>query len=735
MIMNLKWTFLLLVLVFSCKQKTKPSINKSSVTDKEVKPITTQKSGTTQMIKLINEAQDKINPIRTIYLASSQKADILLEKFKNTNNPQEKFQFGTIGGYDLINAGRNEQAIVLLSQIVEMAAKAGAPPSSIAQAKRLLALAYMRLGETENCLQNPNEDSCIIPIEGKGVYKMTSAVETAISLYSEMLEADPLDYESIWMLNFAYMTLGKWPQSVPKKFRFPEKSFNSKYKIPKFQSTANQKGVATVAMSGGCIMDDFNNDGFLDLIATSWGFHDQIKYFQNDGKGGFVDKTYESKLTGLTGGLNCMQTDYNNDGHMDFFVPRGAWFRETGKIPNSLIKNNGDGTFTDVTIESGLLSYYPTQVAVWADFNLDGNLDVFIGNEATTKFDCPSELFLNNGDGTFKNILNDVGLQGSKGLIKGAAAGDVNNDGWPDLYISHLHAKNQLFLNQAKKDGLSFVDISAKAKIEEPINSFPTWFWDYDNDGLEDIFVAGYGGDQEQRTAAYFVAQNYLGKYVGGDCRFYKNLGNNDFEDKTKDLGVTDAMSAMGSNFGDIDNDGFLDFYLGTGSPQYTDVIPNRMFRNNEGRSFQDVTSAGRVGHAQKGHSISFGDMDNDGDQDIFTVIGGAFQGDVYGDALFENPGNDNSWITLRLEGSESNKAAIGAKIKIVSETSTGEANTFYHTVASGSSFGGNSLQLEIGLGDAKKIREISVKWPNRNRNITELKDISINQILEIKEL
>ena len=732
--MNCKWVIFIFTFFLSCQSEQKTAPVATAIQKKENEIGKTTRGGTTEMIRLIKEAQDKINPIRTIYLASSEKADILLEKFNNAKSPQEKFQFGTVGGYDLINAGRNEQAIVMLSQIVEMASKVGAPQSSILQAKRLLALAYMRLGETENCLNNPNEDSCIIPIEGKGVYKLTSAVETAIDLYSQMLEADPQDYESMWMLNFAFMTLGKWPSQVPKKYRFPGSSFDSKYKIPKFKSVGTKKGVATVAMSGGCIMDDFNNDGYLDLIATSWGFYDQIKYFQNDGKGSFIDKTYDSKLTGLTGGLNCMQTDYNNDGHLDFFVPRGAWFRDTGKLPNSLIKNNGDGTFTDVTIQSGLLSYYPTQVAVWSDFNLDGNLDLFIGNEATEKFDCPSELFLNNGDGTFTNVLNEAGLSKSKGLIKGAAAGDVNNDGWPDLYLSHLHGKNQLFLNEAKTGVPKFKGISATAKIDEPINSFPTWFWDYDNDGLEDIFVAGYGGDQEQRTAAYFAAQNYLGKYVGGDCRFYKNLGNNVFEDKTKELDVTDAMSAMGSNFGDIDNDGFLDFYLGTGSPQYTDVIPNRMFRNSKGKSFQDVTSAGRVGHAQKGHGVSFGDMDNDGDQDIFTVIGGAFQGDVYGDALFENPGNDNSWITLKLIGSKSNRAAIGAKVKIIGRSKANEANTYYHTVGSGSSFGGNSLQLEIGLGKSERIEEITITWPNQKSSKTVLKDVAINQILKVEE-
>ena len=722
------------IIFISCQSEQDKGAASTVVPEQAIPtPKKSNANETAEMIKLIKEAQDQINPIRTIYLASSQKADILLEKFKNSQKPQEKFQFATIGGYDLINAGRNEEAIVLLGQVVELATNAGAPPASIAQAKMLLALAYMRIGETHHCLKNTNEESCIIPIEGKGIYKMTNAVETAIGIYKDMLKIDPNDFESIWMLNFAYMTLGKYPAGVPQQFRIPDKKFQSEHDIKAFKNIAQAKKVNTVGLSGGCIMDDFNNDGHLDLIATSWGFYDQVKYFENDGQGNFKDKTRESKLTGITGGLNCVQTDYNNDGYLDFFIPRGAWFRETGQIPNSLIRNNGDGTFTDVTIFAGLVSYFPTQTSIWSDVNQDGYLDLFVGNESTSTFPCNNELFLNNGDGTFKNILAEANLSASKGLVKGAAFGDVNNDGWPDLYVSHLHAKNQLFLNEGVQNGLpKFKDISISAKITEPINSFPTWFWDYNNDGLEDIFVAGYGGDQEQRTAAYFTAQNYLGKYVGGDCRVYKNNGDGTFSDETKKMGLTDAMSAMGSNFGDIDNDGYLDFYLGTGSPQYTDVIPNRLFRNSASQKFQDVTSAGRVGHAQKGHGVAFGDYDNDGDQDIFTVIGGAFQGDVYEDAFFENPGNENSWVTLKLIGAKSNRAAIGARVKMVTTNKDGTDRTIYRTVSSGSSFGGNSLQLEIGLGAANAIKELEVTWPNGDRKkITEIEVNKFHKLLE----
>ena len=136
-------------------------------------------------------------------------------------------------------------------------------------------------------------------------------------------------------------------------------------------------------MAGGCIIDDFDNDGFLDIVTSSWGMDEEMHYFRNNGDGSFTDQSASTKLKELTGGLNLMQMDYNNDGFKDIFVLRGAWLRGNyGKQPNSLLKNNGDGTFTDVTITSGMLSFHPTQTATWNDFNNDGWLDVFIGNES-----------------------------------------------------------------------------------------------------------------------------------------------------------------------------------------------------------------------------------------------------------------------------------------------------------------------------------------------------------------
>ena len=179
----------------------------------------------------------------------------------------------------------------------------------------------------------------------------------------------------------------------------------------------------------------------------------------------------------------------------------------------------------------------------------------------------------------------------------------------------------------------------------------------------------------------------------------------------TRETGLYRVLLAMGSNFGDLDNDGFLDFYLGTGDPDLAAIIPNRMFRNDGGKRFQDVTTSGGFGNLQKGHGVSFGDINNDGEQDIYENMGGAVSSDLYHNVLYENPGHGNHWVTLKLEGVKSNRGAIGARVRVVVNSATGE-HSYYKTVSTGGSFGASPLRQEIGLGQAQSIARIEIFWP-----------------------
>ena len=258
--------------------------------------------------------------------------------------------------------------------------------------------------------------------------------------------------------------------------------------------------------------------------------------------------------------------------------------------------------------------------------------------------------------------------------------------------------------------------------------SFATWFFDYDNDGWLDLFVGGWSG-----APVAVVAAEYLGAHTAdGTPRLFRNKGDGTFADVTTQVKLDRVHLSMGANFGDLDNDGFLDLYLGTGGPDLTSLVPNRMFRNAAGAVFQDVTTSGGFGHLQKGHGIAFGDLDNDGDQDVYAVMGGWFTGDGYQNVLFENPGHGHHSLAIWFEGTRTNRAGVGARVKVRVAT-PGGARDIHRVVGDGGSFGSASFRQDIGLGDATSIEEIQVTWPVTGQSQT-FRGVAMDQIIRIQE-
>ena len=616
---------------------------------------------------------------------------------------------------EMLYSGDNESAIRELEEVRHrwLLAHETMPAEALADLGQWLGIAYLRLAETENCAQMAGRRACLFPLQRSAIHQMPRGAEGALREFAALLAKDGSDTQSQWLLNVAYMQLGRYPQDVPSRWLIPVSRFKSEYVLPEFPELAASSGVDVTGHAGGVLVEDFDGDGRLDIMVSSSGPLDQMHLFHNNGDGTFADVTRKSGLMGETGGLNLVATDYNNDGRVDVLVLRGGWWGKQGCYPLSLLRNNGDGTFDDVTEEAGLLSAHPTNTAATADFNNDGWLDIFVGHESTVSDPHPSQLFRNNRNGTFTDIAPASGLA-SLGFVKGVAWGDFNLDGRPDLYVSVMYGHNHLLRNDGPRDerdpskGWRFSDVTEAAGVGKQANSFATWFFDYDNDGWPDIFVAGYSLDSSSDVGAFETGHKVHAEVP----RLYRNNHDGTFADMTSAMNLNRVILTMGASFGDLDNDGWLDIYLGTGDSTYQALLPNRLFRNAGGQVFQDVTTSADLGHLQKGHGVAFADFRGTGFEDVFEEMGGAQPGDAYQSALYRNPGNVNHSVTLSLEGVRSNRLAYGARIDVLIHPPGAPARHIYRTVGYGSSFGGNPLRQHIGIGSATRIAAITVTWP-----------------------
>ena len=674
------------------------------------------------MAERLEQIARNLDPVKNTYINAERAA--YLRQLDLPPDPTDRLRLQVHLARELLRAGKSQEAIDHFLHIKRQLGTTRTKPD----VRKLLALAHLRLGEQENCLEQHTSDSCLFPIGGTGVHTNQGSARAALAEFTAILQDDPEEMTARWLLNIVYMFLGEYPDTVPPQWLIPPQAFESDYDIGRFRDVAPHLGLDAVSLAGGSIAEDFDRDGYLDIMTSSWDIREQLRYFRNKGDGTFDERTMAAGLKGIVGGLQIVHADYDNNGFADVLVLRGAWWEEDGLHPNSLLRNNGDGTFDDVTEEAGLLTFHPTQTAAWGDYDNDGWVDLFIGNESFRDNIHLCQLFHNNGDGTFSDVAEAAGVA-IAGYVKGVVWGDYDNDGLLDLYISRLTGPNILFENRGENASgqWAFADVSQKAGVAEPVWSFPAWFWDYDNDGWLDLFVSGYHADAGDMAAEY-LSLPHDAEYP----RLYHNQGDGTFVDVALDAGLDKVLYTMGCNFGDLDNDGWLDFYAGTGSPSFRSIMPNRMFRNAAGRFFQDVTTAGGFGHLQKGHGVAFGDLDNDGDQDIYAVIGGSYTGDLSHNVLFENPGHSNHWLVLQLEGVRSNRAAIGARIEVRVATGGG-TRSIWTTVTTGASFGSSSLQQEIGLGRATALESVSVTWPTTGQ-IQVFDNLAMDRTYKIRE-
>ncbi|MBX2989534.1 MAG: VCBS repeat-containing protein [Bacteroidetes bacterium] len=442
---------------------------------------------------------------------------------------------------------------------------------------------------------------------------------------------------------------------------------------------------------------DFDNDGLLDLFIPTAG-NVPNKVYKNNGDGTFSEIAAALGLNDMANTITCSWADFDNDGDLDLITTATA-------AATVLWRNNffpgGDTSFTNITASSGI-AMSGAQMPAWADYNLDGFLDVYspISNSSVSS----DALYRNNGDATFTNMADSAGVNHQvSGILEQAVHwGDFNKDGYADLFIGNLQTGGPSFFHRNNGDG-TFTEIAASLGFQGAARG-SQWV-DYNNDGLWDYSVAGYAGG----TNAVPV-------------KLYRNNGDGTFTDAAAQAGITDAVISWGVTWADFDNDGYEDFFV-TVSGQSTSCL---LYKNNGDGTFTNVTSqAGLPAFAQL--SAAWGDYDNDGDMDLYTS--GAASA---GNHLFRNNSDTtNKWLKVNLAGSTANRFGVGAQIEVYAGSlrMMREVNTAIGYRSQ------NMLTAHFGLAGNTLVDSVVVRWPNQQQTRTVQRNVHANQVLTLTEI
>jgi Tol biopolymer transport system component len=440
--------------------------------------------------------------------------------------------------------------------------------------------------------------------------------------------------------------------------------------------------VEDVGYSTGCAWGDYDGDGDLDIFVAN--YLDDYYLYSNNGDTTFTKETSSAVVEGDGDTWGSAWGDYDNDGDLDLFVSN--YYQN-----NSLYANNGNGTFTKVTSGAVVEDVEYSYCCAWGDYDNDGNLDLFV-----TNIDQNNSLYTNNGNGTFTKVTSGA-VVSDGGDSRGCAWGDYDNNGDLDLFVSNWgHENNFLYTNNG--DG-SFTKVTSGAVVSDAGYSRSCGWGDYDNDGDLDLFVPNASNDD-----------NFL----------YTNNGNGTFTKETSGILVEDGGESYGCSWGDYDNDGDLDLFVSNYG------FANFFYSNDGDGSFTKVTSGAVVGNDESSRGCASGDYDNDGDLDLFVA-----NYHNQNNFLYANNGNSNNWVNISCEGTVSNVAGIGTKVKMLA-TIAGNPVWQLREISGGMGESQNSLNAEFGLGDASVIDEIQVLWPSGQTQI--LSTITPNQLLTIVE-
>ncbi|HBY92902.1 MAG TPA: hypothetical protein DEP84_02895 [Chloroflexi bacterium] len=479
----------------------------------------------------------------------------------------------------------------------------------------------------------------------------------------------------------------------------------------------------------GVAFTDYDTDGWVDIYITNQLGSNAL--FRNNGNGTFTDQARSAGVD-LPDALStgALFADYDNDGDRDLYVLRYG--------PNVLFQNNGDGTFTDVTAVAGVGNRGRGVSAAWGDYDRDGYLDLYVTNHTsklTQDFShvrsggaaqpdpgARDALYHNNRDGTFTDVTDLLGLDRQKtGMGFVASFVDYDNDGDPDIYlvndvyVGRAYGGNLLWRNDgpSRNGRWRFTELSEAARVNAAIFGMGLAVGDYDNNGFQDLFMSN------------------VGRPV-----LYRNSGNGTFRDVTDCAGIAHAhindanAVSWGVGLFDYDNDGWLDAYVNNGNMMYfgpsveSDPLdqPNSLFRNNRDGTFTDVSGLSGADNPLKSRALAYGDFNNDGYLDLYVSN---FDGPT---ALYRNESHRNNWLVIKLEGTSSNRDAIGAKVRV-----SAAGITQLRELRSGEHHGSASeIGAFFGLGQSRNVDRLEILWPSGL--VQTFANVSVNQRLHIVE-
>jgi tetratricopeptide (TPR) repeat protein len=552
---------------------------------------------------------------------------------------------------------------------------------------------------------------------GYTLYRQGRYGEAAEQLLTSLKAARSL--EAAWLLRLAYEGLGRDPGDLPEAYRFEwtqEEGDPTAPPGPWFTEVGESLGVARTGRAGASAFEDQDGDGDPDLLVVHIAGPPTL--LRHEG-GRFEDATGSAGLEGIDPGVSLSVVDYDNDGHLDVYVCRGGWH---GPAPNTLLRSRGDGAFEDRTAAAGLGDGGSGSLSLWADFDRDGDLDVFIANGVLGD-GSTCRLYGNLGDGTFEDRTEEAGLgESRRHQTLGAAVGDYDRDGDADIFINgRFETPNRLYRNRG--DGI-FEEVAEGAGVKrDGHNGHAVFFLDYDNDACPDILttaVSRWSFALKGMSGAVVPRSDWE---VQRDApRLFRNRGDGSFTDVTLKAGVALPRGFAGGVVADIDNDGHLDLYLGMGDWDLQRLEPAVFYHNRGDGTFRDLSRLAGLAHLGKGAGGSVADLDGDGDLDIHVPRGGLYPGDAWPDLLYRNEGGTgNHWIHLRLVGTRSNRFAVGAQVTLTS----GESIQ-YREVRSGDGV------VAFGLGDRQGVDRIEILWPSGERQVLDSPPIDVR--LEVTE-